>query len=138
MLVGNSLLLHYHVYGLGLHDLMSISTSNTVTLVTDLAHDSNASKCKLSIPPLPFLAIGSCESAMREFLKREYPFDPVLPSNMERQSGMSETLWKTLRRLQPPPGPHISDVNLPRGFCQRDSRRRLTFVRDPLKICIKM
>ena len=50
-------------------------------------------------------------SEVREFLKREYPFDPVLPSNAERPSGMSETLWKTLRRLQPHPRPHTSDVD---------------------------
>ena len=67
MLSGNSLLLHYDVYGLGLHDLMSISTSNTVTLVTDLAHDSNASKCKLSIRPLPFLAIAKLRAAICRF-----------------------------------------------------------------------
>jgi len=50
-------------------------------------------------------------SEVREFLKREYPFDPILPSNAERPSGMSETLWKTLRRLQPYPGPQASDID---------------------------
>jgi hypothetical protein len=46
-----------------------------------------------------------------EFLKREYPLDPILPSNTERPSGVSETLWKTLRRLQPYPGPQASDID---------------------------
>ena len=36
---------------------------------------------------------------VREFLKREYPLNPILLSNMERLSGMSETLGKTLRLL---------------------------------------
>jgi hAT family C-terminal dimerisation region len=50
-------------------------------------------------------------SEVREFLKREYSLDPILPPNMERPSGMSETLWKTLRRLQPCPGPQASDID---------------------------
>jgi hypothetical protein len=50
-------------------------------------------------------------SQVREFFKREYPFNPVLPSNTDRLSGMSETLWKTLKRLQPNPHTLISDVD---------------------------
>ena len=68
MLSGNSVLLLYDVYVLGLHDLMSFSTSKTVALVADLPHDSNARKCKLSIRPFPFkykynfLTVGSQNS----------------------------------------------------------------------------
>ena len=50
-------------------------------------------------------------SQVREFLKKEYPFDLVLPSNTERPSGMSETMWKTLKRVQPPQQTLISDVD---------------------------
>ena len=50
-------------------------------------------------------------SEVREFFRRGYPFDSVLPSHIERPSGMSETLWKTLRRLQPRSRPHISDID---------------------------
>jgi hypothetical protein len=38
-------------------------------------------------------------SEVHEFFKHEYPFQPSLPLETERPSGMPEFLWKTLKRV---------------------------------------
>jgi hypothetical protein len=48
---------------------------------------------------------------VRDFLKKEYPFDPVLPCNTGRPAGMSEAMWRTLKKVQPAQQMLISDVD---------------------------
>lgn len=50
-------------------------------------------------------------SQVREFFKRKYPFQPSLPMDTERPSGMPEFLWKNLKRVQPHLCPQVSDVD---------------------------
>lgn len=37
---------------------------------------------------------------MREFLKKEYPHEPSVSCEADRPSGMSETMWRTPRKVQ--------------------------------------
>jgi hypothetical protein len=50
-------------------------------------------------------------SQVREFLKKEYPFQPVLLSQPKRPSGMSEVMWKILQKVQPSRETPISDID---------------------------
>jgi hAT family C-terminal dimerisation region/Domain of unknown function (DUF4413) len=49
---------------------------------------------------------------VRSFLKKEYPFEAPVSTRSERPSGMSETMWKTLCRVQEPSeGGITSDID---------------------------
>jgi hypothetical protein len=50
-------------------------------------------------------------SQVREFLQKDYPFHPIPPSDPERPPGMSETMWKTLRKVQPSQKTLVSDID---------------------------
>jgi hypothetical protein len=50
-------------------------------------------------------------SQVREFLKKQYPFVPALPSTPDRPPGMPETIWRTLQKVQPPHGALMSDID---------------------------
>jgi hypothetical protein len=50
-------------------------------------------------------------SQVREFLQKDYPFYPIPPSGPERPPGMSEIMWKTLRKVQPSQETLISDID---------------------------
>jgi hypothetical protein len=50
-------------------------------------------------------------SQVREFLKKEYPFETVSPSTLERPPGMPETLWRTLKKVQPAQSTITSDID---------------------------
>ena len=50
-------------------------------------------------------------SQVQEFLKKQYPFEAVSLSNPERPPGMSETLWRTLKKVQPAQSTITSDID---------------------------
>ncbi|KAK9372518.1 ribonuclease H-like domain-containing protein [Lipomyces chichibuensis] len=50
-------------------------------------------------------------SQVRDFLKKQYPFNLVVPSSPERPPGMSETIWRTLQTVQPFQGTFMSDID---------------------------
>lgn len=50
-------------------------------------------------------------SEARDFLKKEYPFHAIGPSQPGRPQGMPETMWKTLQKAQPSQGTPISDID---------------------------
>jgi len=54
---------------------------------------------------------ASTVSQVRDFLKTEYPFQLSLPPEPKQPTGMPDSLWKTLRRLQPGAGIQTSDVD---------------------------
>jgi hypothetical protein len=54
---------------------------------------------------------GMIISQVREFLKKEYPHEPSMSCVMERPPGMSETMWRTLRKVQPSQRTLLSDID---------------------------
>ncbi|KAJ5413612.1 hypothetical protein N7509_000239 [Penicillium cosmopolitanum] len=56
---------------------------------------------------------GLIVSQVREFLKKEYPPEPFVSREVDhlRPPGMSETMWKTLRKVQPSKEVSLSDID---------------------------
>jgi hAT family protein len=50
-------------------------------------------------------------SQVREFLKKEYPHEPPISREVDRPPGMSETMWRTLRKVQPSQRTLLSDID---------------------------
>jgi len=48
---------------------------------------------------------------VRSFLKKLYPFETTVSTQSERPSGMSETTWKTLRKVRPSQAILTSDID---------------------------
>ncbi|KAJ5511765.1 hypothetical protein N7453_003868 [Penicillium expansum] len=43
--------------------------------------------------------VGMIISQVREFLKKEYPYEPSMSCVVDRPLGISETMWRTLRKV---------------------------------------
>ena len=56
---------------------------------------------------------GLIVSQVREFLKKEYPPEPFVSGEVDhpRPPGMSETMWRTLRKVQPSKEVSLSDID---------------------------
>lgn len=56
---------------------------------------------------------GLIVSQVREFLKKEYPPEPFVSCEVDhpRPAGMSETMWRTLRKVQPSKEASLSDID---------------------------
>lgn len=56
---------------------------------------------------------GFIVSQVRDFLKMEYPPEPLVSREVDlpRPPGMSETMWRTLRNVQPSKEASLSDIN---------------------------
>ncbi|KAJ5100906.1 hypothetical protein N7456_006958 [Penicillium angulare] len=56
---------------------------------------------------------GLIVSQVRNFLKKEYPLEGIVSQDCElsRPPGMSETMWRTLRKVQPAQGSLTSDID---------------------------
>ena len=54
---------------------------------------------------------GMIISQVREFLKKEYPHEPSMSCVVDRPPGMSETMWRTLRKVQPSQRTLLSDTD---------------------------
>ncbi|KAJ5704488.1 hypothetical protein N7536_000177 [Penicillium majusculum] len=54
---------------------------------------------------------GLIISQVREFLKREYPHELSMSCIVDRPPGMSETMWRTLRKVQPSQRTLLSDID---------------------------
>ena len=56
---------------------------------------------------------GLIISQVREFLKKEYPPEPFVSCEVDhpRPAGMSETMWRTLRKVQPCKEASLSDID---------------------------
>lgn len=54
---------------------------------------------------------GLIISQVRDFLKREYPHELSMSCIVDRPPGMSETMWRTLRKVQPLQRTLLSDID---------------------------
>lgn len=56
---------------------------------------------------------GFIISQVRDFLKKEYPPEPLVSREVDlpRPPGMSETMWRTLRKVQPSKEASLSDID---------------------------
>ena len=54
---------------------------------------------------------GLIISQVREFLKKEYSHEPSMSCVVDRPPGMSETMWRTLRKVQPSQQKLLSDID---------------------------
>jgi hypothetical protein len=56
---------------------------------------------------------GLIVSQVREFLKKEYPPEPFVSCEVDhpRPAGMSETMWRTLRKVQLSKEASLSDID---------------------------
>lgn len=54
---------------------------------------------------------GTIISQVLEFLKKEYPHEPSMSCVVDRPPGMSETMWRTLRKVQPSQRMLLSDID---------------------------
>ncbi|KGO46716.1 hypothetical protein PEXP_068860 [Penicillium expansum] len=43
--------------------------------------------------------VGMIIYQVREFLKKEYPYEPSMSCVVDRPLGISETMWRTLRKV---------------------------------------
>jgi hypothetical protein len=54
---------------------------------------------------------GLIISQVREFLKREYPHELSMSCVVDRPPGMSETMWRTLQKVQPSQRTLLLDID---------------------------